>query len=97
MGSCFVAGAIVALVAEHFVVHVHFKNEKSSLFLLVREQINPSIKKQTKPFAKCWQKTACTQMSSCEEAYYFLEHCQKIKLDKNKNGVPCEMLCGKQR
>jgi hypothetical protein len=95
MSGCFIAGAGVALVTEYFVVHV--ANKGISGFRLVQRHSERSIKEPVKPFAKCWEKDTCGQMRSCEEAYYFLEHCQKIKLDNNKNGIPCETLCGKQR
>jgi hypothetical protein len=68
---------------EYLVVHINNKRLPLLSF------------KQTKPFAECWQKDVCGQMRSCEEAYYFLEHCQKTKLDGNKNGIPCESLCAK--
>lgn len=41
----------------------------------------------------CGAKTQCRQMSSCEEATYYLQQCNVTRLDKNKDGVPCEALC----
>jgi cold shock CspA family protein len=41
------------------------------------------------PF-KCDGRTHCSQMTSCEEATFFLEHCPGTKMDGNGDGVPCE-------
>jgi len=39
---------------------------------------------------KCDGRQHCSQMSSCEEAKYFLAHCPGAKMDGDKNGIPCE-------
>ena len=41
----------------------------------------------------CGGKRHCAQMSSCDEAYYYLTQCGARSLDMNGNGVPCESLC----
>ena len=41
----------------------------------------------------CGSKRYCSQMSSCNEANFYLSHCNARSLDKNHNGVPCEHLC----
>ena len=45
------------------------------------------------PAAGCGSKKHCSQMSSCEEARYYLTHCGVKTLDGNGDGVPCEKLC----
>mgnify|MGYP003759624421 CR=1 FL=1 len=35
----------------------------------------------------------CTQMSSCEEAYFQLNQCGCEARDGNNDGVPCESIC----
>jgi len=42
----------------------------------------------------CSGKRYCRQMSSCEEAHYYLQVCGVSSLDGNSDGEPCEMLCG---
>lgn len=42
---------------------------------------------------KCGTKTTCGQMSSCQEAKYYLNTCGLSKLDKDGDGTPCESLC----
>ncbi|MEP7060938.1 MAG: excalibur calcium-binding domain-containing protein [Betaproteobacteria bacterium] len=39
---------------------------------------------------KCDGRTYCSQMTSCAEATYFLQHCPGTKMDGNNDGVPCE-------
>jgi endonuclease YncB( thermonuclease family) len=39
---------------------------------------------------RCDGRTHCSQMRSCEEATWFLQHCPGVKMDGNDDGVPCE-------
>lgn len=42
---------------------------------------------------RCGAKKKCGDMASCEEAMFYLNHCGLTKLDRNRDGVPCESLC----
>ncbi|MET0655488.1 MAG: excalibur calcium-binding domain-containing protein [Pseudoxanthomonas sp.] len=39
---------------------------------------------------RCDGRTYCSQMTSCAEATYFVQHCPDTKMDGNGDGVPCE-------
>ena len=39
---------------------------------------------------KCDGRTYCSQMTSCQEATFFLKNCPATKMDGNNDGVPCE-------
>lgn len=39
---------------------------------------------------RCDGRTRCTQMTSCEEATFFLRNCPNVEMDGNNDGVPCE-------
>ena len=39
---------------------------------------------------KCDGRTYCSQMTSCEEAKFFLKNCPDPKMDGNNDGIPCE-------
>jgi hypothetical protein len=39
---------------------------------------------------RCDGRTYCSQMTSCEEATWFLRNCPGTKMDGNHDGVPCE-------
>ena len=41
----------------------------------------------------CQNKTKCSEMVSCEEAMFYLQNCGLTRLDGDKDGVPCEILC----
>ena len=38
----------------------------------------------------CDGRTRCSQMTSCEEATFFLKNCPGTKMDGDGDGVPCE-------
>ena len=40
--------------------------------------------------SKCDGRTRCTQMTSCEEATFFLRNCPNVKMDGDGDGIPCE-------
>ena len=39
---------------------------------------------------RCDGRRHCSQMSSCEEAKFFLANCPGVEMDGNHDGVPCE-------
>lgn len=38
----------------------------------------------------CDGREHCTQMSSCEEATFFIQNCPNTKMDGDYDGIPCE-------
>jgi len=44
---------------------------------------------------RCDGRVYCSQMTSCEEAEFFLANCPGVKMDGGGDGVPCErQWCG---
>jgi hypothetical protein len=44
---------------------------------------------------RCDGRVYCSQMTSCEEATWFLQHCSGVKMDGEGDGVLCErQWCG---
>jgi endonuclease YncB( thermonuclease family) len=41
----------------------------------------------------CGSKTSCREMTSCDEARFYLERCFLLRLDDDNDGTPCEALC----
>ena len=39
---------------------------------------------------QCDGRTYCSQMTSCEEATFFINNCPNTKMDGDNDGVPCE-------
>jgi len=58
---------------------------------------SPAADHSAAPSASCGNKTHCSEMSSCEEAKYYLAQCGVKSLDGNGDGVPCESLCAPQQ
>lgn len=44
----------------------------------------------TNSIYRCDGRTLCSQMTSCEEAKFFLRNCQNTKMDGDWDGIPCE-------
>lgn len=52
---------------------------------------NPVVNSQpAAPSFSCDGRQHCSQMTSCAEATYFIQHCPNTKMDGNNDGVPCE-------
>jgi hypothetical protein len=47
------------------------------------------VGKSKEPYS-CDEREYCSQMTSCEEAKYFIRNCPNTKMDGNNDGVPCE-------
>ena len=46
--------------------------------------------------ARCDGRSYCSQMTSCAEATWFLKNCPGVKMDGDRDGVPCEQQwCGR--
>ncbi len=52
-----------------------------------------SIEKESNLSFQCESKTTCRQMQSCAEAKYYLINCGLTRLDRDKDGIPCESIC----
>jgi len=58
-----------------------FSGSDSSL----SEVSSPSVQRY-----QCDGRQHCSQMTSCEEATWFLQHCPNTKMDGEGDGIPCE-------
>lgn len=45
----------------------------------------------------CGIKRHCSQMRTCDEAHFYLSICGVQSLDTNRDGVPCESVCGDRK
>ena len=57
----------------------------------VPRQIQTTPRSENASRYSCDGRQYCSQMSSCEEAKYFLRNCPDTKMDGNHDGVPCEL------
>jgi cold shock CspA family protein len=54
----------------------------------IQRAIEPSAR--AVPAFQCDGRTFCSQMTSCEEATFFLKNCPGTKMDGDHDGIPCE-------
>lgn len=60
----------------------------------VVRQSQPATKLVESPAASCPSRRYCRQISSCQEARYYLANCSwGPLLDADSDGVPCESIC----
>ena len=50
----------------------------------------PQLMKTGAPHFTCDGRLHCSQMTSCEEATYFMKNCPGTRMDGDGDGVPCE-------
>ena len=46
---------------------------------------------------RCDKRKTCGRMLNCAEAVYQLRQCGATKRDGDKDGIPCESICGKTK
>ncbi|WP_373746233.1 cold shock domain-containing protein [Neisseria dentiae] len=55
-----------------------------------KEAVEATEKSKVPAAFKCDGREYCSQMKSYDEAKFFLNHCPNVKMDGDKNGIPCE-------
>ena len=62
---------------------------------LAEEKIKPEKKNKSAQTQKyeCGKKRYCSQMTSCEEAIFYYKVCGLKRLDRDRDGIPCEKIC----
>ncbi len=61
-----------------------------SLFSAENKKTKQEDKKQE---FRCEGKKYCKEMKSCAEAKFYLTQCGLTRLDRDKDGIPCETIC----
>jgi len=61
--------------------------------VLAKKKSPPRKGKPAAAAKKCGAKRKCGQMSSCAEARFYLKKCELRRLDRDRDGVPCESIC----
>ena len=65
------------------------KKRRATAAATSTEKIAPAAPNVSSRFS-CDGRRYCSQMTSCAEAKYFLASCPGVKMDGDKNGIPCE-------
>jgi len=85
--------ALIAIVVLWFAYQNRSSQQVEETVIYDKPTISKPIEKvYGKPSRtyQCDGRQYCSQMSSCEEATYFLRHCPDPKMDGDNDGVPCE-------
>lgn len=61
---------------------------------VIAEESSPADEQPPAETKEC-TKTKCSEMASCNEAEWHLKNCGLSRLDRDKDGIPCEALCKK--
>jgi cold shock CspA family protein len=89
----FVALVVLALVGGlGTYAYDHFEQVQKRRALANQPATSPvPAADQTTPAGfRCDGRTHCSQMTSCAEAKWFINHCPGTQMDGNNDGVPCE-------
>jgi len=84
--------AIIAGLGWYGYTKYQDASHRSTMESLSESEEGPESKgdaASTSPFT-CDGRTHCSQMTSCAEATYFIQHCPNTKMDGNNDGIPCE-------
>lgn len=68
--------------------------EQPDQTLALEDPVWPPLRVQQGEQFQCEGKQHCSEMSSCEEAEFYLEQCPDVLIDGDRDGIPCErQLC----
>ncbi len=80
---------LILLVAIAFFAKDKFYTVKDN-YKVYDEQKNVIIRDNYRKNYSCEGKVWCSQMTSCEEATFYLNNCPNVKIDGDGDGIPCE-------
>lgn len=79
----------LAMIARGYIESQQEQGIGQAVFAPATEPVSAAANIGTSRF-HCDGRTHCSQMSSCEEARYFLANCPGTRMDGDGDGVPCE-------
>jgi cold shock CspA family protein len=84
---------MVALLVTGIGIYTWQHLSSNGLKVLPRVKSMLGVENTTK--FQCQGKRYCSEMTSCEEATFYLKNCSGVEIDGDGNGIPCEsQLCG---
>jgi cold shock CspA family protein len=69
---------------------VQFNGARSGFAPAVQRVPEAAAQKEAARAFRCDGRTHCSQMTSCDEAKFFLKNCPGTKMDGDGDGIPCE-------
>ncbi len=87
---------VAALVVAGLGVYGWQNHSSSRIEPVPDPELEFTFERQPSTVFSCEGKRYCTEMSSCEEAIFYLQNCPGVAMDGDKDGIPCEdQWCGK--
>ena len=81
--------SIILIIALTFqIAHSKDRKKHNNHYSNYTSSLTPSSNSYS-----CGSKKYCFQMTSCEEAKFYLKTCGLKRLDRDGDGIPCEKLC----
>ena len=77
---------LLILGAWQYYQHQYGALDSDALF----DKLEQSLRARKAPAFSCDGRQYCSQMSSLEEAVYFINHCPDTRMDGDRDGRPCE-------
>ncbi|HEX7763471.1 MAG TPA: excalibur calcium-binding domain-containing protein [Cellvibrio sp.] len=81
---------VFALLGYYVKTHYFNDDERNSPESFLSEKIQVIENKKVENHFVCQGKTHCSQMTSCEEAKFYLKNCPNQSTDGDGDGKPCE-------
>ena len=90
--------APVALIVLGVYGYTKYSEHTAQQPSVVSESVNVSqplhssqpVERSASPAFHCDGRIHCSQMTSCGEAEFFLRNCPGVKMDGDRDGIPCE-------
>jgi len=83
--------SFLAIVSYGF--YSFYINNKTTPSVKKEQPMIVSLKQKVQNYSEkfsCQGKVYCSQMSSCQEAKFYINNCEGTKMDGNNDGIPCE-------
>jgi len=80
---------MIILVVAGFQIYERFFSD-SLLETISTYPTQATTEEKPDPNYQCDGRVHCSQMTSCEEAQFFLDNCPGTKMDGDHDGIPCE-------
>jgi cold shock CspA family protein len=88
LGGAATAAALVALAGSW--LYSHRGGGRGGVSPAPAGAALPTESRHVTGVFRCDGRTHCSQMTSCEEAKFFLKNCPDTKMDGDGDGIPCE-------
>lgn len=87
LGPGLAQGLVLALIIAGLAYHLY---GEYTGFRQRQAAVDPPPARVESSRYRCDGRSLCSEMRSCAEATYFLQHCPGVEMDGDGDGIPCE-------